>query len=85
MLSAIRRTECAEGLGGQREWRRRGHERVKFEEPLLQSLKFGSVDWLVVRISIICVVGCGCSGSSGHRRQCLGNSWGYHRDQHCSR
>lgn len=36
------------GLGGYRkraETEETGHERVEFEEPLLQSLEFGSIDW----------------------------------------
>jgi len=51
--------------GSVRRRRKRGHERVEFEEPLLQSLEFGSIDCSVVHR---------CSDSSDrHRRQRLGD------------
>lgn len=57
--------EACGGEWGCRE-RAEGHERVEFEEPLLQPFEFGSIDWSYV---FPCVVGRRDSSNSRHRRQ----------------
>ena len=57
--------EACVGEWGCRE-RAEGHERVEFEEPLLQPFEFSSIDW---SCAFPCVVGRWDSSSSHHRRQ----------------